>query len=205
MALELRVMGGSQVLMAPQYGNKHGTLAIEPVSTRIVHKEVWEDFKVELAKKWMNYRDHDGTLLKSRVHWAKVAERSIFLCSLILIGFIQESPRTVTVEGREQETVQYWHQLYQQNMTEFFDILDKLSPGKFGIKQLNKNIQQKYFAMTGVGIQDIYNLFSNNYLDNLFSPQWQRFNVKRIHAEPQQVLDEEEKANAHQSECCAIV
>ena len=58
--------------MAPQYGNKHGTLAIEPVSTRIVHKEIWEDFKVELAKKWMNYRDHDGTLLKSRVHWAKV-------------------------------------------------------------------------------------------------------------------------------------
>ena len=45
---------------------------IEPVSTRIVHKEVWEDFKVELAKIWMSYKDFDGTLLKSRVHWAKV-------------------------------------------------------------------------------------------------------------------------------------
>ena len=105
MALELRVMGGSQVrhfltfltstltissqvLMAPQYGNKHGTLAIEPVSTRIVHKEVWEDFKVELAKKWMNYRDHDGTLIKSRVHWAKVDGRSIFVGSLFLICYI---------------------------------------------------------------------------------------------------------------------
>ena len=32
---ELRVMGGSEVLMAPQFGNKHGTLAIEPVSTRL--------------------------------------------------------------------------------------------------------------------------------------------------------------------------
>ena len=60
------------MLMAPQYGNKHGTLAIEPVSTRIVHKEVWEDFKVSLAKVWMSYTDHDGSLLKSRVHWAKV-------------------------------------------------------------------------------------------------------------------------------------
>ena len=60
------------MLMAPQYGNKHGTLAIEPVSTRIVHKEVWEDFKISLAKIWMNYTDHDGSLLKSRVHWAKV-------------------------------------------------------------------------------------------------------------------------------------
>ena len=58
--------------MAPQYGNKHGTLAIEPVSTRIVHKEVWEDFKVSLANIWMNYTDYDGSILKSRVHWAKV-------------------------------------------------------------------------------------------------------------------------------------
>ena len=60
------------MLMAPQYGNKHGTLAIEPVSTRIVHKEVWEDFKVSLANIWMNYTDYDGSILKSRVHWAKV-------------------------------------------------------------------------------------------------------------------------------------
>ena len=58
--------------MAPQFGNKHGTLAIEIVSTRIVDKDIWEDFKVELAKIWMSYTDFDGTLLKSRVHWAKV-------------------------------------------------------------------------------------------------------------------------------------
>jgi hypothetical protein len=31
---ELRIMGGSEILMASQHGNKHGTLAIEPVSTR---------------------------------------------------------------------------------------------------------------------------------------------------------------------------
>ena len=80
MALELRVMGGSDVLMAPQFGNKHGTLSIEPVSTRIVHKEVWEDFKDELAKVWMSYKEFDGSPLLSRVHWAK------------------ESPRSVTVE-----------------------------------------------------------------------------------------------------------
>ena len=81
MALEVRVMGASNVLMAPQYGNKHGTLSIEPVSTRIVSKEIWEDFKEELAKVWMSYTDHDGTLLNSRVHWAK------------------EMPRAVTVQG----------------------------------------------------------------------------------------------------------
>ena len=67
------------MLMAPQYGNKHGTLAIEPVSTRIVHKEVCEDFKVSLAKIWMSYTDHDGSLLKSRVHWAKVNKEWIIV------------------------------------------------------------------------------------------------------------------------------
>ena len=34
LALELRIMGGSEITMAAQYGNKHGTLSIEPVSTR---------------------------------------------------------------------------------------------------------------------------------------------------------------------------
>ena len=58
--------------------------------------------------------------------------------------------------------------------------------------------------MTGVSIEDIYNLFSNNYLDNLFNPQWQRFNVKRTQAEARQDIGDEEKQHSHQSECCAI-
>ena len=66
MALELRIMGGSDVTMAPQFGNKHGTLSIEPVSTRMVHEEVWEDFKEELAEVWMSYKDFDGTPLNTR-------------------------------------------------------------------------------------------------------------------------------------------
>ena len=74
--------------MAPQFGNKHGTLAIEPVSTRIVHKEVWEDFKVELAKIWMNYTDLDGTPLKSRVHWAKVSVKVENMKEMILLNAI---------------------------------------------------------------------------------------------------------------------
>ena len=60
-------MGGSEVTMAAQYGNKHGTLSIEPVSTRMVHKEVWEDFKEELAMVWMSYTDFDGTPLNTRL------------------------------------------------------------------------------------------------------------------------------------------
>ena len=71
LTLEGRVMSYSDVLMAPQYGNKHGTVSIEVLSTRIVPKKTWEDFKVKLAKKWMSYTDHDGTPLHGRVDWAK--------------------------------------------------------------------------------------------------------------------------------------
>ena len=71
LTLEGRVMAGSEVLMAPQFGNKHGTISIEVLSTRIVPQKTWEDFKVKLAKVWMSYTDHDGTPLHGRVHWAK--------------------------------------------------------------------------------------------------------------------------------------
>ena len=139
MALELRIMGGSNVLMAPQFGNKHGTLAIEPVSTRIVHKEVWEDFKEKLAKVWMSYKDYDGTPLQTRVHWAK------------------ESPRSVTIDETKQDTVEYWHSLYKDNMDQLFHILETLSEN--------------------ISVKDIFNLFSNQYLDSLFKNQWIRYGV----------------------------
>ena len=139
MALELRVMGGSDVTMAPQYGNKHGTLSIEPVSTRMVHKEVWEDFKEELAKVWMSYKDFDGTPLNCRVHWAK------------------ESPRSINVDGQKEDSISYWQNTYKEQMKEFFDVLHGLTDG--------------------VEISDLNRLFSNNYLDQIFRPQWERFDV----------------------------
>ena len=32
----------------------------------MVHQEVWEDFKEELAKVWTSYKDFDGTPLNTR-------------------------------------------------------------------------------------------------------------------------------------------
>ena len=87
LTLEGRVMSYSDVLMAPQFGNKHGTLSIEPVSTRIVHKEVWEDFKDELAKVWMSYKEFDGSPLLSRVHWAKESPRSVTIDEVVPLSF----------------------------------------------------------------------------------------------------------------------
>ena len=116
MALELRIMGGSDVTMAPQYGNKHGTLCIEPVSTRMVRKDVWEDFKDELAKVWMSYTDFDGTPLNTRLHWAK------------------EAPRFV--DGDQYEIMDYVHKIYENPMKTFFDDLNELTEG-VSIQDLN--------------------------------------------------------------------
>ena len=109
--LDMRVMGGSDVTMAPQYGNKHGTVTIEPISSRMVHKEVWEDFKDKLAKVFMSYKDFDGTPLNTRVHWAK------------------ESPRIIEVSEIQHRTMDYVHMNYTQQMTKFFNDLNQLTDG----------------------------------------------------------------------------
>ena len=129
MALEPRVMGGSDVLMAPQFGNKHGTLSIEPVSTRIVHKEIWEDFKEELAKVWMSYKDFDGSLLLSRVHWAKESPRSVTIDEVRFDQFsvlFQEFYYYLQVKY---DTIEYWHKIYAENMEQFFAIFNSLTEG----------------------------------------------------------------------------
>ena len=181
MALELRIMGGSGVTMAAQNGNKHGTLSIEPVSTRMVHQEVWEDFKDELAKKWMSYRDFDGSLLNTRVHWAK------------------ENPRSIQVTEIKKDPIEYWQDVYQDRMKEFFDVLNDLTDG--------------------VSIEDIYKSFSNIYLDQVFKPQWDRFGISVNNMKSDQLLKpsanngnntEYNSSNVHLkgqdgSKCCTII
>ncbi|XP_023333091.1 uncharacterized protein LOC111704928 [Eurytemora carolleeae] len=124
MALELRIMGGSDILMASQFGNKHGTLAIEPVSTRIVDKEIWEDFKEDLARVWMGYKDWDGSKVLSRVHWAK------------------ESPRSVQIDDETFDTIKYWQRsdVYGTNMEKFFDILS----GYNSVEDMYRMFSNKY-------------------------------------------------------------
>jgi len=82
LALENRMMSGSEMLMSAQYGNKW-SLAIEAASSPLVPEHIWEDFKNALAAKWKNYHDKDGNRLKVRPHWAKefphmVGEQDIY-------------------------------------------------------------------------------------------------------------------------------
>ncbi|KAF8208699.1 hypothetical protein K438DRAFT_1961273 [Mycena galopus ATCC 62051] len=70
MPLEMRIMGGSEVIMAPQRGNHLGTCAIE-VLTLESAKDLWLPYAEEILAKWMSYRDAQGRPLKTRPHWAK--------------------------------------------------------------------------------------------------------------------------------------
>ena len=69
----------------------------------------------------------------------------------------KESPRTIKVDGQIENPIIFGHQIYQKQMEDFFDALANLTEG--------------------VTIQDLNSLFSNKHLDQVFKPQWERFEV----------------------------
>ncbi|KAK4642338.1 hypothetical protein QC761_0083510 [Podospora bellae-mahoneyi] len=70
MPLEMRIMGGSDIVMAPQKGNTLGTCAIE-VLTLEAARDMWVPYAEEVIGKWLSYRDKDGKRINTRPHWAK--------------------------------------------------------------------------------------------------------------------------------------
>ncbi|OHF04516.1 hypothetical protein CORC01_00368 [Colletotrichum orchidophilum] len=71
MPLEMRIMGGSNVVMAPQRGNELGTCSIE-VLTLQAASDIWVPFAQQVLDKWMALKDpNTQQLLKTRPHWAK--------------------------------------------------------------------------------------------------------------------------------------
>jgi hypothetical protein len=70
LTLELRIMGGSDVVMAPQYGNKFGTASIEVITVPdTVTDGEWKFFLQKVANIWMGYGD--AAKINVRPHWAK--------------------------------------------------------------------------------------------------------------------------------------
>lgn len=71
-ALEMRIMGGSNVLMAPQRGNDHGTASIEVLTLPdAVSDGEWIHFMQQVSDAWMSLEDGNGKKLNVRPHWAK--------------------------------------------------------------------------------------------------------------------------------------
>ncbi|ENH68064.1 hypothetical protein FOC1_g10001764 [Fusarium oxysporum f. sp. cubense race 1] len=70
MPLEMRIMGSSEVTLAPQRGHKLGTCAIEILTLKVV-ADIWEPYAQQVLDKWINYKDNDGKQVVIRPHWAK--------------------------------------------------------------------------------------------------------------------------------------
>ncbi|KAI0011317.1 hypothetical protein F4779DRAFT_238289 [Xylariaceae sp. FL0662B] len=70
MPLEMRIMGDSEVVMAPQRGHTLGTAAIE-ILTLDAARDDWVPYAQEVLDKWMTATDAEGKKLRSRPHWAK--------------------------------------------------------------------------------------------------------------------------------------
>jgi D-arabinono-1,4-lactone oxidase len=70
-ALEMRIMGGSDITMAPQHGNRLGTCSIEILTNLRTPAREWREFMQDIANLWMSYRGPDGRPLNVRPHWAK--------------------------------------------------------------------------------------------------------------------------------------
>lgn len=64
-ALEMRIMGGSNVTLAPQYGNSLGTCSIEVLTPTNVDASDWAGYMQQIADKWTSYG------ARVRPHWAK--------------------------------------------------------------------------------------------------------------------------------------
>ncbi|CCO35577.1 hypothetical protein BN14_09695 [Rhizoctonia solani AG-1 IB] len=70
-ALEMRLTGDSDVMLAPQRHNKLGTISIEAVTTMATPSSDWELFLQDVVERWAQYKDSEGKLLNIRPHWAK--------------------------------------------------------------------------------------------------------------------------------------
>lgn len=70
MPLEMRIMGGSEVVMAPQRGNTLGTCSIE-ILTLENARDLWKPYAEGVLAKWFSYTDAEGKPLRTRPHWAK--------------------------------------------------------------------------------------------------------------------------------------
>ena len=90
---------------------------------------------------------------------------------------------------------EFVHRVFGDRMQEFFDALKDLTEG--------------------VSINDINAIFSNKYLDEIFRPQWERFEVNLPAYSPETeennamtnekfANDEIEKIQPNSSECCSI-
>lgn len=70
-ALEMRILGGSDVTLSTQRGNKHGTCSIEVLTNTLVGQPEWAVFRDEITSRWHAIASQYETSLGFFPHWAK--------------------------------------------------------------------------------------------------------------------------------------
>ena len=135
--LEMRIMGDSNIILAPQRGNKHGTVTIEILSWKLCDEQVWENFMSKVSSKLLSYKDCNNIRLNSRFHWAK------------------QIPKQCAVNGEEATGHQYNRQVHALALEEFCQVLDDIAPGGrfealqlFGNETLNDLFQHQLVKAT---------------------------------------------------------
>jgi hypothetical protein len=88
-ALEMRILGGSDITMAPQQGNSLGTCSIEILTNLITPTRQWRRFMQDIATLWTSYKDPRGRRLNVRPHWAKQWQ-GITLHNRPAIGYLRD-------------------------------------------------------------------------------------------------------------------
>ena len=119
-------MGSSDVTLAAQRGNKHGTFSIEVLATPLIEKEVWERFKIDFTSAMIKYTDYDGSPLNVRPHWAK------------------EWSSHVIVNGKKIDAVQYWQEKFKPAIKEFLDDISNLTKG-VTVQDIRKQFSNGYY------------------------------------------------------------
>ena len=70
-ALEMRLTGGSDVLLAAQRGNT-STLSIEVFTILTTPPDDWRTFRQQVVDRWTSYKSPStGEYINARPHWAK--------------------------------------------------------------------------------------------------------------------------------------
>ena len=93
-SLEMRITGGSPMILAPQHGNRFGTCAIEVLTTQNTPYDEWKSFMQRLLDVWTSYKDAEGRPLNVRLHWCKEWQNLQFRGKPILQHYKEEAYAT---------------------------------------------------------------------------------------------------------------
>jgi len=120
LTLELRIMGGSDMLMAPQRGNDLGSASIEVLSIPdAVTDGEWKEFLQKVADKWMSY----GEGMNIRPHWAKEWDG-------LQLGGVDARKYLKTVA-------------YPQQIKDFREALGKIGGTEWGLEDLRRRFSNE--------------------------------------------------------------